>query len=144
MQEEPRAQLPPPPPPSLTLPESGLTITFRRRTAMDHHEAREAVIFDGYHNRQRYLRYLLYMAVSLAVRWDKVDDEGKPVPISVEAFSNLSDADYIYMLNDMPARVQTRQEVNPEAEDPFGQSSTPSSTDTSSTQATPSSSTPST
>jgi hypothetical protein len=132
------------PPATITLPESGVTITFRRRTAQDHHEAREAVIFDGYHNRQRYLRYLFYMAVSLAVRWDKQDEEGKPTPITPEAISNLSDADYIYLLNDMPARVQTRQEANPEEEDPLGQSSTPSSTDTNSTEPTPSSSTPST
>ena len=131
-------------PPTLTLPESGITITFRRRTAQDHHEAREAVIFDGYHNRQRYLRYLFYMAISLIVRWDKLDEAGDPVPVSGEAIADLSDADYIYLLNDMPVRVQTRQEATPEEEDPLGQSSTPSSTDTSSTPATPSSPTPST
>jgi len=132
------------PPPTLTLPESGITITFRRRTAQDHHEAREAVIFDGYHDRQRYLRYLFYMALSLAVRWDKTDENGDPVPVTGEAIQSLSDADYIYLLNDMPARVQTRQEANPEEEDPLGESSLPSSTDTSSTPSTPSSDTPST
>jgi hypothetical protein len=131
-------------PPTLTLPESGITITFRRRTAQDHHEAREAVIFDGYHDRQRYLRYLFYMAISLIVRWDKVDANGDPVAVSGEAIADLSDADYIYLLNDMPARVQTRQEANPEEEDPFAASPTPSSTDTSSTPAIPSSDTPST
>jgi hypothetical protein len=132
------------PPPTVTLPECGYTITFRKRTAQDHHEAREAVIFDGYHNRQRYLRYLLYMAVSMAVRWDKVDENQRMVPITLEELTNLSDADYIYLLNDMPARVEVRQEVNPQAEDPFAPSPTRSSEATSSTEATPSSSTPST
>lgn len=132
------------PSPTVTLPECGHTLTFRRRTARDHHEAREAVIFDGYHNRQRYLRYLLYMAVSMAIRWDKLDEEGAMVPITVEELAQLSDGDYIYLLNAMPARVETRQEVNPEAEDPFGPSSTRSSADTNSTAGTPLSSTPST
>lgn len=126
---------------TITLPNSGVTIQLRRRaTAQDHHEARQAVIGDGYHDRQRYMRYLCYVAASLIVAWDAEDDEGKPIPVSPQELGAMKDEDdYIWLLNNVIGRVGLREEADPEKEDPFGQSSTPSSTDTSSTEAIPSS-----
>lgn len=122
---------------TITLPHSGVSVTLRREsTGRDHTEAMQAVIGEGYNARHSYMRYLCYMAASLITEWDAEDDEGKAVPISPQELGAMTDeGDYQFLLNDVAGRVTLRGEDDPEKEDPFGQSSTPSSTDTSSTEA---------
>lgn len=128
---------------TITLPHSGVTITLRRHGgAGDHTEAMQAVIGEGYNPRHAYMRYLSYVAASLMVDWD-AERDGKPIPISPQELRAMKDErDYQFLMNDVATRITLRQEVSPEEEDPFGQSSSPSSEATSSTEATPSSDTP--